>query len=106
MSCLAHVVEIELHPVLGWDLVMACPPVAVTTLEVLVVELKFKHSTQEDGAGVSALFHAFDIMIMVNPSDLLRRDSRARVQAEAVIPGLITLIVIFDTEAELEVLAQ
>ena len=44
MSSLAHVVKIELHPVLIWLLNTACPVVAITALKVLVIELEFKHS--------------------------------------------------------------
>ena len=106
MSSLAHVVKIELHPVLIWLLNTACPVVAITALKVLVIELEFKHSAQEDGASVSALSHSLYTFVVVNPRDLLRRNSRGSVQAEAVIPGLILHVVVLDTETELYVFAH
>ena len=106
MSLLAHVIKIELHPVLIWLLNTACPVVVITTLKVLVIELEFKHSAQEDGASVSALSHSLNTFVVVNPRDLLRRNSRGSVQAEAVIPGLIFHVVILYAESKLEVLAQ
>ena len=67
MSCLALVIKIELHPVLSRNLTRACPVVTITALEVLVIELKFKHSSKKDGTTVSAFSHAMDISIVVDP---------------------------------------
>ena len=45
MSSFAHVIKVVLHPVLSRNLARVCPVVAMAVLEVLIIELKFKHST-------------------------------------------------------------